>query len=150
MHINTEQWPALHEALHSRLSCIPIPATSRAQLHPSPPSRSTMNPSAAVLLCLVLLSLSGTQGKGHQGHLIIRVRKRTELSSRHSTYLSFSVYSKEGSRKKSLQPAECIVCWLKSEKNRVRERGQRGKGEGGEERRELEERDRVRHRCLLT
>lgn len=34
-------------------------------------------------------------------------------------------YKEEGSREKSLQLAEFIICWLKSEKNRIREKEQR-------------------------
>lgn len=145
------------EALHPPLRDIPSQPSGSLPI-------STMNPSAAVIFCLILLGLSGTQGKGHQGHLINEVRSQTiKLSSKHSMYLSFNVctYKEEGSRKKSLQLAEFIIGWLKSEKNRIKEKERRreerekrrreeeegGKRESGERAKEW---DGVRHGCLLA
>lgn len=70
-------------------------------------------------------------------------------------------YKEERSRKKSPQRAEFIIFWLMSEKNRIREKEQ--KGEEGKERKRKEAegrrrgagwrgkgRDGVRHSCLLA
>lgn len=58
-----------------------------------------MNPSAALVLCLILLSLSGTQGKERP------VRRTTELTSKHSVALSLVCAYKKRGKQAGIPPA---------------------------------------------
>lgn len=54
-----------------------------------------MNASDVLVFCLILLSLSGTQGKEHQGYLISLVRKMTGLKSKRCVSKFYCVPRKE-------------------------------------------------------